>query len=440
MPPRIRMWLIACVAMVLGVVQPALCQRGGGSLGGGGGRGPGGGGITGPGLSTGAGNGTGIGNGTMQPNYPGTNSPDSLNGAIYLTGKVVMEDGSPPPDIVTIERTCNSSHQTAAYTDSKGHFSFQWGQTAGVFQDASDTSSNVPGVPRSNSPLGATLNGPSGTSTMQLADCDLKAALPGFRSDSVNLSGRRYMDNPDIGTIILHRQANVDGSVISVTSLLAPKAAQKAYEKGREDLRKEKLPEAQQYFEKAVEWYPKYATAWFELGRIHEHDKLPDKALYSYQQAIAADPKFLSPYLQIAQLDADKPDWPALASITERLVKLDAVDYPVAYYYSAMANLNLGKFDDAEKSARQCEKLDKTHQYARVEEMLGALMTRKKDYAAAAAHLRGYLEQVPNADDAAKVRSQLAEIERRSGATARAASGSPAGAKVPEGTPATSPR
>ena len=48
----------------------------------------------------------------------------------------------------------------------------------------------------------------------------------------VSLSNIHYMDNPDIGTIILHRLGKVDGLTVSVVSALAPKDARKAYEKG----------------------------------------------------------------------------------------------------------------------------------------------------------------------------------------------------------------
>ena len=47
------------------------------------------------------------------------------NRIISVTGRVVMEDGGPPPEPVTIERNCSGYTVTEAYTDRKGHFSFQ---------------------------------------------------------------------------------------------------------------------------------------------------------------------------------------------------------------------------------------------------------------------------------------------------------------------------
>ena len=40
-----------------------------------------------------------------------------------------------------------------------------------------------------------------------MINCDLRFSLPGFRTESFSLADSRYLDNPDIGTIILrHRQ------------------------------------------------------------------------------------------------------------------------------------------------------------------------------------------------------------------------------------------
>jgi tetratricopeptide (TPR) repeat protein len=96
------------------------------------------------------------------------------------------------------------------------------------------------------------------------------------------------------------------------------------------------------------------------------------------------------------------------------------VDYPVAYFYNAAANLNVGQIDTAEKSARAGEKLDTAHQYPALERVLAMILERKKDYAGAAAHLRSYLMLAPDAEDAARTKKDLADLERLTGANAQA--------------------
>ena len=76
------------------------------------------------------------------------------------------------------------------------------------------------------------------------------------------------MDNPDLGTILMHREAPGEGSTVSATSLNAPKAARKAFEKGQELLKKNKPADAREEFEKAVQIDQVYAAAWCELGKL----------------------------------------------------------------------------------------------------------------------------------------------------------------------------
>jgi len=393
------------------VSQLALGQHppGGGGAGGGGTANPGGGG--------------GIGR-TTAPTPRNTNTnTDTLNRPAYLSGKVQMDDGSAPPEPVVIERVCNGHPRAEGYTDSKGRFSFQLGQNQGVTQDASYDDLGTNGI----QPNGQTRRNNSAVSSQQtgggmrvsagqnLAGCELRASLPGFRSDAVNLSGRRMFDNPDVGTIVLRRLANVEGTTISMTTLQAPKDARKAYDKAREALRKDKIADAQKELEKAVSAYPQFAAAWYELGLIREKHNEPAEARKYYAQAIAADPKLVTPYLHLAQIASRERNWQEMADISNRTIKLDPVDFPDAYLYNAVANYNLRRFDAAEASARLAQKLDTAHRWPKVDRVLGAILYEKKDYAGAAEHLRAYLTDSPDATDAGQVKAQLSELEKLSG-------------------------
>src|SRR6202021_2067726 len=99
--------------------------------------------------------------------------------------------------------------------------------------------------------LGSSGGGMSSQDRM-LENCELRAKLPGFRSQSIMLAGRRPMDNPDLGTILMHREAPGEGSTVSVTSLNAPKPARKAFDKGMQLLKKKKLPDAREALEEHV--------------------------------------------------------------------------------------------------------------------------------------------------------------------------------------------
>jgi len=400
-------------------LQPAQCQKPPGS-----------------GTAPGAG-GAGTIEKTTPSTTPNTTTPttypaDTLNRGLFLSGTVQMDDGTAPPESVVIERNCNGYAKAEAYTDSKGHFSFQFGQTGAVTQDASYDDfdptkiAQNSGTRQNTAPLGQSLPNGSRPNTQQdLAGCEIRAVLAGFRSDVVNLTGRRLFDNPDVGTIVLHRMTNVEGTTISATTLSAPKDARKAYDKAREALRKGKTTDAEKDFDKAVAAYPQFAAAWNSLGEIHEQSKEFADARRCFSQALAADPKLVTPYLHLARLSLAEKSWQDVAATTSRLIKLDAYDFPEAYFYSAVANYNLHKYDEALASAREAQKLDTAHKFPKVEELLGLALYQKKDYAGAAEEMRKYLLLAPDAPDAGQVKQQVAELERFLGKEAKAKADQP---------------
>jgi tetratricopeptide (TPR) repeat protein len=260
-----------------------------------------------------------------------------------------------------------------------------------------------PGSSRSNN---------NGISERDLMGCSLQASLPGFRSDTVNLATHRALDNPDVGVIILHRIGNVEGLTISATSRMAPKDAQKAYEKGRNEFKKERLENAQKELEKAVTVYPKYATAWFELGRVQEERKDVEGARKSYGQALEADAKFVSPLLSLAAMSMREKQWQEAADYTDRLLRLNPIDFPQAYYFNSLANYYMKKLDVAEKSAREGISRDTAHQYAKMNQVLGVLLAQKQDIPGCLEQLKAYLRYAPTAPDVEQVKKQIAEVEK----------------------------
>lgn len=397
--------------------QKGGSQGGGGATGAGAGAGAGGG-ITTPGRPTGP--------TTTNPNYP-SNNPSmipEMQRPIFLSGKVILDDGTPPPSPVVMELLCSGNPRPQGYTDSKGRFSFQLGQNSDVMADASYSSG--PGLQPGGGSFGGantmnSMGGMGGRSSLGgnsdaigrgLLGCELRASLAGFRSDTVSLVNHRSLDNPDVGTIVLHRMANVEGLTISATSTMAPKDARKAYEKGLEHERKNKLDDAEKNFQKAVDIYPKYAAAWSELGRIHEMRNEPDDARKAYAQALAADSKFVNPYEGMYRLAARENKWQEVADTSNRVIHLNAFDFPGAYFYNAVANLNLHNLDAAEKSAREAVKLDARHQNPKEEHLLGIILAQKQDYTGAAQHLQAFLKLVPEGKESEQVKQQLEEVQK----------------------------
>ena len=251
----------------------------------------------------------------------------------------------------------------------------------------------------------------SGMSQNALWNCELRAAYPGYRSDVVELATRRSLDDPDVGTIVLHRLGNVQGSTISVTTAMAPKAAQKSYEKGLQLMQKGKMEEAEKRLTEATEAYPKYAVAWFALGQVRAKEGNTEGARKCFQAAIDADKKYVSPYDQLAFLAAREGKWEDAAGYSKQVIQLNPVEFPSAFWCNAVANYNLKKAGDAEKSVTDLLKLDTRHQYPQAENLLGELLVKKGDYQQAATHLRTYLTLAPNAQNADAVKQLLAKLD-----------------------------
>jgi tetratricopeptide (TPR) repeat protein len=356
---------------------------------------------------------------TTTPNNPNNNNlPNNSNNApvlaprpIFLSGKVVLQDGTPPPEPVRIERVCGANPRAQGYTDHKGHFSFQLDSAFGIDQDASEGGFRAPGMNSSSSAANSPLTSSRGSSN--LAGCELRAQLAGFRSSSVNLGFRQTMDNPDVGTIVLTRMGNVEGTTISMTSLNAPKDSLKAFNKGRDLVKKEKYDDAQKEFQKAVDGYPQYASAWYQLGLL-QASKQPEEAEKSFHSSIAADPKFMNPYLELVLMLEKGGQWQPALDLSTQALKLNGADFPQMYFFHAVAAFNLHDSVTAEKSAREALRLDTRHQYPKCEQLLGVILAQKQDYTGAAEHIRAYLEYMPNATDAAEYRKQLAALEKES--------------------------
>jgi tetratricopeptide (TPR) repeat protein len=329
---------------------------------------------------------------------PGVNT--SSTGTIFLSGKVVLDDGTELTEPAAIQTVCRGQKHTEAYSDSRGSFSFEIGRSSGTsaagLADADTSWSNA-----------------AATRSRNLQDCELQASLSGFTSNSIALGSKIAMaESNDIGRIVLHRVAKVDGLTISATSAAAPGPAKKAFEKGRKEEEKNHWDQAQQAFEKAVQLYPKYAVAWWELGRIQQQKNDPTAARRSFNQSIEADPQYVNPYRGLAQLSAFTKQWKDVIQVTARLLDLNPVNFPDAWFLNALGNYYENNLEDAEKSARRGIHLDGDHQVPRLELLLGAVLAQRHKYSDAADHLRQYLHLVPTGPDSDLARKELADVSQ----------------------------
>jgi hypothetical protein len=336
---------------------------------------------------------------TAGPNAGSTPGGDQFR-PLSLSGRVVLEDGTPPPEPAMIEMRCEGQRQPQYYTNKKGNFNFRVGGE--LSQSLADSQRQTPGQP-----VGAS---GSDRSHVSLTNCELEASLPGYTSSKIFLGRRSVFEDTDVGTIVLHRLAKGEGSFVSANSMAAPSNAKKAYEKGEKEITKQPPDneKASKELQKAVELYPQYAAAWNLLGKARLGMKDTAAAHEAYLKAAEADPKFVPPMLSLALMEMQQQRMAESAKWAGQVLKL-LPDLAEANYYNAVANLSLGNAAAAETSIRAVLASPDAQRYPRSHFILGNLLAQKGEAEKAAAEFRAFLEVEPTSRAAEAVKQQLAE-------------------------------
>jgi tetratricopeptide (TPR) repeat protein len=367
------------------------------------------------------------------PSRP-TNTPSNIppvqpreDLVMFLQGRVVIDDGTPVPHDALVERICNASVRQQVYATSSGDFSMHLGSMTDSYLDASGDRS-----PQYGQASGQASKVPGiGISRHELTSCELRVSLSGFRSNVVSLMELTPVSSSiDVGAIVVHRTEKIKGMALNASAYKAPKDARRAYEKGLDAETKGRLADARQYFEKAVEIYPKYTNAWFQLGVVLQNLTQKESARTAYTHATTIDSKFLPPYLSLASMAYAAEDWAQVLSLTNHvldldplkygnvtgyILDLDPLDYAEAYFYNSAANYHLNKIEDAERSGLRAERLDLRPRFPQLHLLLAEIFARKNNYATAISETKIYLELVPHAKDADQVRERLAKLEKLNG-------------------------
>jgi tetratricopeptide (TPR) repeat protein len=320
-----------------------------------------------------------------------------MNRPIYIRGKVVLDHGGQLSEPVPIQRVCGATTKREGYTDTSGNFSILIGDNSN-FQDASES--------------GSFGGRPTTITTRQLWNCEIRASLPGYSSSAISLAGRDFGDMNSIGSIVLHKVGGGgEGTSISVTSLKAPDKARHEFEKALESYQNKKYADSEKHVAKALEIYPQYATAWELRGKEQQHQQQDAEAVKSYEAAIAADDKFVGPYVKLAAIRSMEGNWPEVLRLTERATQLDGQSYPDAWLLKGAALYNMKQYPEAERAAAKAIDLDKEHRFPRSELLMGSLLQLRQNNVGAAMHFRNFLKLEPKCPEANQLNAFLAKFD-----------------------------
>jgi VWFA-related protein len=197
--------------------------------------------------------------------------------------------------------------------------------------------------------------------------------------------------------------------------------AVEAFQAGLKAAQSGRPADARRDYEKAVTLDPDYGEAWQAMAKLQVEQKDLDAARKSYEAAIRAQPSHTDYCFELAGLEQGAQNWNGLIDMAERLIKLNASDYPEAYLLSATGYYQSGNVDRAEERAQTGEKLDTRQQFPKLHELLGWILVsrgnpargpdRRRFFDMAAEEFRKYLKAAPATAHTAEVRATLSEIE-----------------------------
>jgi tetratricopeptide (TPR) repeat protein len=321
-------------------------------------------------------------------NYWANMSAQGRAGGVLL-GKLAMEGEPLPWQPMLVSVDCKGAIVNSTQADLRGQFVITFADTKGVERSPADAQRQM---------------------ETQYEGCLVRASLAGFRSSTVTITVHNLRDEPNLGTITLSPEARGGGTELSATSKAAPSNAMKAFEKARAEWLDQDADGAQRNLKKAVQLYPGFAEAWLQLGKIQESSD-PQGARDSFSKALAADPKYVLPYEQLAALAAQTEKWQETLDNTSQALQLDPVGTPQLWYYDALAKFQLGKTDEANVSAAKSLAIDPRHSVLNTEQLLAVILARKADYVGAILHLNNCLSYMPPGPQADLVKQQIAQLE-----------------------------
>jgi Tfp pilus assembly protein PilF len=296
---------------------------------------------------------------------------------VIVMGTVTMEDGSPPPFSVAIERICTPSFGDAPgpVTNKKGQW--EWRLEIDAFASRS---------------------------------CVFRASHHGYVSttiDASNLNLQSHDTTLKVPPLVI-AAVTADPYTIHLEGDEIPRHAKGPFEKALKALDARQYDDAIRDLQAAVAAAPKFAEGWHALGVVYDTREMAPQARDAYAHAIEADPKALPSYVTMARLCIKTRDWQCALENSDRLIKLDTKHiYPEIYVHRAVAEYELKNLAAAEESAQEAIQLDKRHKYPRAEYVLGRTLEAKGDINAAREHMQKYLELEPTAKDAEAVQSHM---------------------------------
>jgi Tfp pilus assembly protein PilF len=191
-----------------------------------------------------------------------------------------------------------------------------------------------------------------------------------------------------------------------------PKEALKKYNNAAESVKKNDLKAALVSLDEATTAYPNFALAYNEKGILLLRQNELDKALEAFSKAIQVKPDYFDAKLNFGFTLLNQKDYPK-AEVVLRDVLKEKNDSPSANMYLGIVLLGSKKVDEAEASFKKTLSTKGGENMAQAHRYLGGIYMQKKNNAEAVAELEKYLQLVPKAPDAEKIKTTIADLKSK---------------------------
>lgn len=304
------------------------------------------------------------------------NRAGDSEGRFTIQGRVYMPDGRPAPNVKVDVDNTDGAH--SYYTSIDGTF-----QTGSVKAGNYTLSVTIPGLPTEREFLTIDRDSPAG----QTYNVSL------FLRETGQKKGDFYSNNP-----LFHE---------------VPKEALDKFKKGVEKLEKNDAKGAVALFDEAITAYPNFAAAYHQKGSALLKENELDKALEAFVKAIELKPDYVEAKYSVGYTQYLKKNYEVAAAVFDDVLKQKA-DMLDAQMYQGISLFYLKNTDAAEAVLKKTignpagEKMALAHLY------LGQIYAQKKKNVEAAAELEKYLELLPKAPNADRIKTAIADLKKQS--------------------------
>ncbi len=165
-------------------------------------------------------------------------------------------------------------------------------------------------------------------------------------------------------------------------------------------------------FDQAIALDPKFAAAHYERGAALLKLSEFDKALESFVKAIEAKPDYLEAKYSVGYTQYLKKSYEVAAAVFDDVLK-QKPDMADAQMYLGISLFYLKNIDAAEATLRKAVATPAGDRLALAHLYLGQIYAQKKKNVEAATELEKYLELVPKAPNADRLKTTIADLKKK---------------------------